>query len=243
MSLLFYRRPDYVEKAPGYLNNTDCQIYVDRTRNSKHKPPPELSFENILANRTLPPCTLGDFMDYLVYVAHDAENLQFYLWHRDYERRFAALGPQDYSLSPAWTFDDSLLDGTAPGLGADADANTRHGITFEKGTTFPSPPAPRPAAPPSPRPVSGLMSALDKGLYDKGFRDPRSADAHYATIAQPPAAGASDDEIRGFIERSISWQRHKAAMKPGPGHTNALSKTDSQGCTSPIHLPVPHYPH
>lgn len=62
MSILFYRRPDYVDKAPGYLNDSACQRYVDRTKGSKHKAPIELSFDNILNNRTLPPTTLGDFM-------------------------------------------------------------------------------------------------------------------------------------------------------------------------------------
>ena len=67
MSILFYRRPDYVDKAPGYLNDSACQRYVERTKGSKHKAPMELSFDNILNNRTLPPTTLGDFMVYISY--------------------------------------------------------------------------------------------------------------------------------------------------------------------------------
>jgi hypothetical protein len=41
-------------------------------------------------------------MDYLVYIEHNAENLQFYLWYRDYERRFNALPENEKALSPVW---------------------------------------------------------------------------------------------------------------------------------------------
>jgi hypothetical protein len=41
-------------------------------------------------------------MDYLVYVEHNAENLQFYLWFKEYERRFANLSENEKALSPEW---------------------------------------------------------------------------------------------------------------------------------------------
>ena len=41
-------------------------------------------------------------MDYLVYVAHDAENLQFFLWLRDYTARFNSLKKEERALSPEW---------------------------------------------------------------------------------------------------------------------------------------------
>jgi len=46
-------------------------------------------------------------MDYLLYVAHDAESLQFFLWYRDYCRRFDALEPAQKQLSPEWRFDSN----------------------------------------------------------------------------------------------------------------------------------------
>ena len=48
------------------------------------------------------PCSLQDFMEYLVYVTHDAENLQFYLWLKDYSLRFEAAPESDRVLSPPW---------------------------------------------------------------------------------------------------------------------------------------------
>ena len=41
-------------------------------------------------------------MDYLVYVSHDAENLQFYLWLQDYTKRFYASPRSEQALSPPW---------------------------------------------------------------------------------------------------------------------------------------------
>ena len=48
-------------------------------------------------------------MDYLVYVAHDAENLQFYLWLTDYTKRFEALPQMAKDLSPEWGSDDTAM--------------------------------------------------------------------------------------------------------------------------------------
>lgn len=42
-------------------------------------------------------------MNYLVYVERSAENLQFYLWYKDYTKRFASLPQSDLVLSPEWT--------------------------------------------------------------------------------------------------------------------------------------------
>ena len=55
-------------------------------------------------------------MDYLVYVEHNAENLQFYLWYKDYVKRFEALSDSEKALSPEWT-----PTGDAPNLVKDSD--------------------------------------------------------------------------------------------------------------------------
>lgn len=40
-----------------------------------------------------------------MYISHDAENLQFYLWYHDYIKRFDALTEQEKALSREWQFD------------------------------------------------------------------------------------------------------------------------------------------
>lgn len=42
-------------------------------------------------------------MNYLIYIEHSAENLQFFLWYRDYARRFKEANTSDKSLAPEWT--------------------------------------------------------------------------------------------------------------------------------------------
>ena len=102
MSILFFKKPAYVAPQRGPLSA--CQI-------SSHPPseacanaaiPAELSFERIICNKCAPPCSLQDFLDYLMYVAHDAENLQFYLWMVDYYQRFRNAPQVEKDRSPRW---------------------------------------------------------------------------------------------------------------------------------------------
>ena len=67
-----------------------------------------------MLTRGLQPCSLGDFMDYLTYIQHNAENLQFYLWLQDYRKRFAQKKAQEQALSPEWKHEPFLSPG-APG--------------------------------------------------------------------------------------------------------------------------------
>ncbi|ATZ57015.1 hypothetical protein BCIN_14g02050 [Botrytis cinerea B05.10] len=119
MSLLFYKRPDYTNKVNGPLNATECQRYVARAKNSERTIPPGLRFEDVIENQSLPPCSLSDFMDFLVYIEHDAENLQFYLWYKDYVRRFEALSDYEKKLSPEWVPETT----EPPALTKDAEKN------------------------------------------------------------------------------------------------------------------------
>ena len=42
-------------------------------------------------------------MNYLVYIEYSAENLQFFLWYRDYVKRFNELPRSERTLAPEWT--------------------------------------------------------------------------------------------------------------------------------------------
>lgn len=116
MSVLFYRRPDYLAKSTGPLNKTECQVYVDRAKKSERAIPKGLSFDEVVENKALPPCSLPDFMDYLVYVELNAENLQFYLWYKDYVNRWESeVSAGDKTLSPAWDFETKEMPGASRG--------------------------------------------------------------------------------------------------------------------------------
>ncbi|MCJ1420449.1 hypothetical protein MMC32_006806 [Xylographa parallela] len=102
MSVLFYKRPDHIEKLDGPLDSSSCQKYSERAACSRAAIPESLSFDNVINGKTLPPMSLPDFMDYLVYISYDAENLQFYLWHQEYTKKFNALPEAVKCLSPKW---------------------------------------------------------------------------------------------------------------------------------------------
>lgn len=42
-------------------------------------------------------------MNYLKYIEHSAENLQFFLWFQDYSARFDKLPASERALAPEWT--------------------------------------------------------------------------------------------------------------------------------------------
>jgi hypothetical protein len=42
-------------------------------------------------------------MNYLLYIERSAENLQFFLWYREYVKRFAGAKTSDLALAPEWT--------------------------------------------------------------------------------------------------------------------------------------------
>lgn len=46
-------------------------------------------------------------MNYLIYIEHAAENLQFYLWYRDYVKRFDNMPPSEHALAPVWTVEQA----------------------------------------------------------------------------------------------------------------------------------------
>ncbi|ORY55077.1 regulator of G protein-like protein [Pseudomassariella vexata] len=102
MSLLFYRRPDYLGHDKQQLTESKCASYLEAAEASKPHIPKELCFDEIVKNNTLPPCSLNDFMDYLMYVEYNAECLQFFLWYCDYVERWSGLPKERKELSPAW---------------------------------------------------------------------------------------------------------------------------------------------
>ncbi|KAG8983507.1 hypothetical protein FRB90_005940 [Tulasnella sp. 427] len=57
---------------------------VGRVRSFKITPVFEVTLDDVLDGKHLPPITLKDFEDYLVFETHSAENLYFICWLRDY---------------------------------------------------------------------------------------------------------------------------------------------------------------
>ena len=63
----FYRRPDHVARIPGPMTEAQCYTYVERTQKHKAAIPAELTFEKVMANQSMHPCALADFMVVMPY--------------------------------------------------------------------------------------------------------------------------------------------------------------------------------
>lgn len=79
-------------------------------------------------------------MNYLIYIEHSAENLQFFLWHRDYVQRFTEANTSDMSLAPEWT--QTMEDETLAKIqkeGAEKLRKEPEAAAIFKGTDFEKP--------------------------------------------------------------------------------------------------------
>ncbi|KAK1471307.1 hypothetical protein CABS01_16393 [Colletotrichum abscissum] len=101
--------------------------------------PVRLSLGKVLANETCSPLSLYDFYIYLKYIELSPENLEFYVWFRNYESAYAKIGslnnfPVAEKESDASSSRDSAIDSamdsiehklpslTMPGLKCDPEA-------------------------------------------------------------------------------------------------------------------------
>lgn len=84
------------------------------------------------------PCTIRDFMNYLIYVERSAENLQFLLWYRDYARRFAGAKTADLALAPEWTqmMEDEAIARVRKEHAEKARKAPKAAVSIFKGTDF-----------------------------------------------------------------------------------------------------------
>ncbi|KAI4262660.1 MAG: hypothetical protein L6R42_002161 [Xanthoria sp. 1 TBL-2021] len=150
---LAYRRPAHVEPRRISTASGDSGPSIggttlgDSPENSQDSSinygiPDALSFDRIIDGGTCPPCTTRDFMNYLIYIEHAAENLQFFLWYKDYIRRFDLLSENERRLAPEWTLEQAeaqalaLKDNPAPMKSISADT-----VAVFKRTDFATPKA------------------------------------------------------------------------------------------------------
>ncbi|KAH8587586.1 hypothetical protein B0O99DRAFT_694352 [Bisporella sp. PMI_857] len=89
--LSWYKKPNYVEfkefadkKArPQTPNSSSPRASID-SRASRDIPS-KLNLEKILKNQTCSPMSLYDFHMYLKHIEHSAENLEFFVWFKNFE--------------------------------------------------------------------------------------------------------------------------------------------------------------
>jgi hypothetical protein len=70
-------------------------------------------------------------MNYLIYIEHSAENLQFFLWYRDYVKRFNEAPISETALAPEWT--RAMEYNAATRIHKDATGKIKQGISTPQG--------------------------------------------------------------------------------------------------------------
>lgn len=159
-------------------------------------------------------------MNYLKYIEHAAENLQFFLWHKDYTKRFNELADGDRALSPEWTLEQS----EAEALAAQAGPTTRSQkispdtAAVFKGTDFDS---------------SVKVNVSDAEKVNPFYTPPRTPSGevkrddasietgHLSEAHTSTKAGIQEKAETAYKEAGLKWQPCKS-MKHPSGHCRVI---------------------
>ena len=77
-------------------------------------------------------------MNYLIYIEHAAENLQFFLWYQGYVKRFDALPANEQALAPLWAEQQGEAESNQPAAAPKQQISAETAAVF-KGTDFAQP--------------------------------------------------------------------------------------------------------
>ncbi len=131
-------------------------------------------------------------MNYLIYIEHAAENLQFFLWYRDYVQRFSALPDGERGLAPVWTVEQA----EAEAMGNQNNANVSKAVSAEtaavfKGTDFAPPMSCVVEMKGNPFSTPSLTPTNEFSHSDLGWNDNASSvNGSYKSSYKKKAAGA-----------------------------------------------------
>ncbi|XDG07398.1 hypothetical protein ABKA04_007013 [Annulohypoxylon sp. FPYF3050] len=211
---LKYRRPECVDKEQFKRSNASLSENEKSSTSlksgysgSSSGIPDALTFDRIINGGTCPPCTIRDFMNYLIYIEHAAENLQFFLWYRDYVKRFNEINNSEARLSPEWT--QSMEDEIATKIQKDAVDKMRKepkvavifkGTDFEKGVSDTAVEIKDPFSTPPPTPNASDALSVFSGSQPSIHRV-QAQDAFNAAGATQPF---TIQPFRSEIDRVIS---------------------------------------
>ncbi|KAK1956039.1 hypothetical protein LY78DRAFT_686412 [Colletotrichum sublineola] len=90
--LIWYKKPEYRDFKEYATAIRNGKRPLSRDGRDKSQIPARLSLEKVLANETCSPMSLYDFYMYLKYIEFSPENLEFFVWFRNYESSYAKTG-------------------------------------------------------------------------------------------------------------------------------------------------------
>lgn len=151
-------------------------------------------------------------MNYLVYIEYSAENLQFFLWYRDYIKRFNELPPSERVLAPEWTVEQAEAEASTSQANAAAAAQipmSKEAAAILKGSDF--------------SPTS--ISMVELGGSDPFNTPPRTptttgsiapfefVESEHGSIAKNPGKSFQRKAAGAFAEADLKWQPCKLFFK------------------------------
>lgn len=145
-------------------------------------------------------------MNYLIYIEYAAENLQFFLWHRDYVKRFAELRPNERALAPEWTVEQAEAEALASQAVTTSGQKliSREVATVFKGTDFAPPTASMielksgdPFHTPPRTPTAGGRDSVTPSEFGWGESD---------SVLRTPARSYRKTAAGAFAEADLKWQ-------------------------------------
>lgn len=139
-------------------------------------------------------------MNFLIYIEHAAENLQFFLWYRDYVKRFSELPSKEQALAPVWTAEHEERAIAAQAGSVSRTKKSEHMEMF-KGTDF------------DPR---MKPSALEVGR-NPFHTPPRTPNGEKDSLA-PSSGGWSEDASTMQSSNSRSYGKKAADAFDAAGH-------------------------
>ncbi|KAJ0164095.1 hypothetical protein CTA2_1762 [Colletotrichum tanaceti] len=120
--LIWYKKPEYRDFKEYAAAIRSGRRPLSRDGRDKSPIPARLSLEKVLANQTCSPMSLYDFYMYLKYIEFSPENLEFFVWFRNYQSSYAKTGSLnnfplaekevDKSISSRSSLTDSAIDTT-----------------------------------------------------------------------------------------------------------------------------------
>ncbi|TDZ16678.1 hypothetical protein Cob_v010201 [Colletotrichum orbiculare MAFF 240422] len=90
--MIWYKKPEYRDFREYATAIRTGRRPMSRDGRDKSPIPARLSLEKVLANETCSPMSLYDFYMYLKYIEFSPENLEFFVWFRNYEAAYSKTG-------------------------------------------------------------------------------------------------------------------------------------------------------
>lgn len=178
-------------------------------------------------------------MNYLKYIEHSAENLQFYLWFRDYTARWDALPQSEKVLSPEWTRDQAEAEFAANAPSRPKKMNHEVAAAL-KGSDF----ADAPKTTVSERDPFGTPSKSsheDRSDYGSSHAHTFGASTHESVADQAfQDAGLKWKPCKSTAIVAVSARAHHLQLQPSPTETKSNASLRSTLLTA--HLASSTYP-